>query len=164
MQAEFEIRPLLRRRASAAESIFAALVTRLEVGRLTVVLPDGSERQFVGPKPGPQAEVQVRHPRLFRRVLFGGDVGFAEAYIDGDCEVSDLTALIEPIAREKGKGPLSEHSELVDELGLASLDVMELIESIEDDFDLSFPLNALPDIRTVADLARQLEKLRNESV
>lgn len=95
MQAEFEVRPLLRRRASAAEAIFAALVTRLAVGRLTVVLPDGSERQFEGPKPGPQAEVQVRHPRLFRRVLLGGDVGFAEAYIDGDCEVSDLTALIE---------------------------------------------------------------------
>jgi acyl carrier protein len=47
----------------------------------------------------------------------------------------------------------------VAELGLTSLQVMMMIEQIEDDFDISVPLNILPDIRTVRDLARQLEKL-----
>jgi acyl carrier protein len=61
--------------------------------------------------------------------------------------------------RAKGDAALTADSELVNDLGLASLDVMELIEQIEDDFDLMFPLNALPDIRTVADLARQLADL-----
>jgi acyl carrier protein len=71
-----------------------------------------------------------------------------------------LQHLIEMIApRVKGDAELGADSDLVDELGLASLDVMELIEQVEDDFDLSFPLNALPDIRTVGDLARQLERL-----
>jgi len=37
--------------------------------------------------------------------------------------------------------------------------VMELIEQIEDHFDMSIPLNILPDIRTIHDLALQLEKL-----
>jgi len=54
---------------------------------------------------------------------------------------------------------LNEKSELVTELGLTSLQVMELIEQIEDQFDMSIPLNILPDIRTVHDLALQLEKL-----
>lgn len=54
---------------------------------------------------------------------------------------------------------LNEDSELVTELGLTSLQVMELIEQIEDHFDMSVPLNILPDIRTVHDLAAQLEKL-----
>lgn len=54
---------------------------------------------------------------------------------------------------------LNEDSELVTELGLSSLQVMELIEHIEDHFDISVPLNILPDIRTIRDLAQQLEKL-----
>ncbi len=54
---------------------------------------------------------------------------------------------------------LNEDSELVTELGLTSLQVMELIEQIEDYFDISVPLNILPDIRTVRDLAQQLERL-----
>ena len=54
---------------------------------------------------------------------------------------------------------LNEDSELVTDLGLTSLQVMELIEQIEDSFDISIPLNILPDIRTVRDLGQQLEKL-----
>lgn len=54
---------------------------------------------------------------------------------------------------------LTEDSELVTELGLTSLQVMSLIEHIEDDFDISVPLNILPDIRTLRDLANQLVKL-----
>ena len=45
---------------------------------------------------------------------------------------------------------------LVTELGLTSLQVMSMIEQIEDHFDISIPLNILPDIRTVRDLAQQL--------
>ena len=44
-------------------------------------------------------------------------------------------------------------SDLIDELGLASLDVMELIEALEDRFDVAFPINELGDVRTIADLA-----------
>jgi acyl carrier protein len=56
---------------------------------------------------------------------------------------------------------LNKESELVTELCLTSLQVMELIEQIEDHFDISIPLNILPDIRTVHDLALQLEKITN---
>ena len=65
--------------------------------------------------------------------------------------------ILKPLAK---KGLLlNEDTELETELGLTSLQVMELIDQIEDDFDMSIPLNILPDIRTVHDLAAQLEKL-----
>ena len=68
-----------------------------------------------------------------------------------------IFVILKPFAK---KGViLNDNSELVTELGLTSLQVMELIEQIEDHFDMSIPLNILPDIRTVHDLATQLEKL-----
>ncbi|WP_461482075.1 acyl carrier protein [Porticoccus sp.] len=53
----------------------------------------------------------------------------------------------------------TEETDLVAELGLSSLQVMELIEHIEDHFDISISLNILPDINTVGDLARKLQEL-----
>ena len=50
-------------------------------------------------------------------------------------------------------------SDLIDELGLASLDVMELIEALEDRFDVAFPINELGDVRTIADLAQRFQNL-----
>ena len=65
----------------------------------------------------------------------------------------------EVISSFAGDRVLSEDSDLVNELGLSSLQVMELIEQIEDRFDISIPLNILPDIVTIRDLAQQLERL-----
>lgn len=57
---------------------------------------------------------------------------------------------------------LSENTDLVGELGLSSLQVMELIEHIEDHFDISIPLNILPDVNTVGDLAQHLKTLSHD--
>ena len=46
--------------------------------------------------------VEVRRQRFYRRVLFGGSLGAAESYIDGDWSTSDLTALIRMFVREIG--------------------------------------------------------------
>jgi len=54
---------------------------------------------------------------------------------------------------------LSESTNLVADLGLTSLEVMELIEQIEDHYDISIPLNILPDVNTVGELARQVQTL-----
>ena len=66
----------------------------LPIGRLTVQLPDGSTRTFGAAGAEPHAAIEVRHWRFFRRVLLDGDMGFAEAYMDGDCESPDLPRLI----------------------------------------------------------------------
>jgi acyl carrier protein len=57
---------------------------------------------------------------------------------------------------------LSEETDLVSDLGLDSLKVMKILESVEDQFDISIPLNVLPDVRTVKDFARQIQKLNGD--
>ncbi len=71
--------------------------------------------------------------------------------------VDQIFHLLKPFQKEGQT--LNEESELVAELGLDSLQVMELILEIEDHFDISVPLNNLTYIKTVKDLANQLEQL-----
>jgi acyl carrier protein len=61
--------------------------------------------------------------------------------------------------QNKNKLVLSENTALVADIGLSSLEVMEFIEKIEDHFDISIPLNILPDVNTIGDLARKVREL-----
>ena len=54
---------------------------------------------------------------------------------------------------------LTEETSLVADIGLSSLEVMEFIEKIEDHFDISIPLNILPDVNTIGDLATKVKEL-----
>jgi acyl carrier protein len=56
---------------------------------------------------------------------------------------------------------LSEETALVADIGLSSLEVMEFIEKIEDHFDISIPLNILPDVNTLGDLATKVQALND---
>jgi acyl carrier protein len=51
-------------------------------------------------------------------------------------------------------------TEMTADLGLDSLKVMKILERLEDDFDISIPINILPKIRTIGDLSLQIEKLK----
>jgi len=53
----------------------------------------------------------------------------------------------------KEETTIDENTELQTGIGLTSLQVMELVFEVEEEFDISFPLNRLPDIRTVKDLS-----------
>ena len=53
-------------------------------------------------------------------------------------------------------------SDLVDDVGLSSIEIMELIEQLEDAYDISFPLNDLAEIRTINDMVKELERLVDE--
>lgn len=57
---------------------------------------------------------------------------------------------------------ISESTDLVSDLEFDSMKVMKLVEQIEDRFDISVPLNILPDIRTVEDFAAQLQRIIGE--
>jgi acyl carrier protein len=71
--------------------------------------------------------------------------------------VASLYEVLEPFAQ--GSAVLTEDTELVADLGLDSLKIMDMLLWIEDRFDASIPLNVLTDVRTVRDLAVQLEAL-----
>lgn len=64
------------------------------------------------------------------------------------------------VLRPFSKGhAVTEDTEIVSALGLDSMQVMELVLQAEDRFDVSIPLNILPSVRTVRDLARHLQEL-----
>jgi cyclopropane-fatty-acyl-phospholipid synthase len=68
---------------------------RLHYGKLELVSPDRGHWRFEGRRPGPSARLVLRNPAALGRVLRGGDVAFAEAYMDGDWDTPDLAELLE---------------------------------------------------------------------
>lgn len=71
-----------------------SLLSRLRHGRLDLVAPEGQTFTFNGPLPGPDAVLQVHDWSVFDAVLRSGDIGFAEAYLDGRWQTPDLHALL----------------------------------------------------------------------
>ena len=55
--------------------------------------------------------------------------------------------------------PFGKGLDLVNDLGLDSVKVMEILETLEDSFDISIPINILPGVRTVKELAAEIQNL-----
>ena len=75
--------------------LLQGVLSRLQYGSLRVVLPCGHELRATGHAPGPDATVHLRRWRALRRLLLGGDLAFAEAWIDSDWTSPDLTAVMQ---------------------------------------------------------------------
>jgi len=75
-----------------------------------------------------------------------------------------LTALYEILKSfNKTGAQLAPETRFTEDLNFDSLVVMEFVAVVEDQFDISVPLNILPDIATIADLAVAVEKIVAES-
>ena len=83
------LKPVVRA-SGLAESMALALARRLLRGRLTLRLHDGRSMIYAGGDAGPQAAMRINDPRVFRRLLSGGELGLAEAYLDGDWETLSI--------------------------------------------------------------------------
>jgi len=71
-----------------------------------------------------------------------------------------LAALSSELAsRTRGGVEIREDTDLLSDLNLDSLQVMNLLLHIEDRFDISIPVSILAGVKTVKDLAQQIEKL-----
>ena len=81
-----------------ASRLVLKALDHLARGRLTARLPNGTTRVFGSADTGPEAEIEVTDWRFFRRILLDGDLGFAEAYMDGYCDSPDLPKLIALLA------------------------------------------------------------------
>lgn len=68
-------------------------------GQITIEAPSGHRLVLRGSKPGLEVAVSFHRWRALWRLLTGGDLGFAEAHIDGDWSSPDLTGLLEFAAR-----------------------------------------------------------------
>lgn len=75
--------------------------------------------------------------------------------------LEQLYELVRPYTKKPVE--LGAGTNLINEVGLDSVKVMELMTDIEDHFDISVPLNILPELHTLGDFADQLLQLLNGS-
>src|ERR1700737_3817211 len=68
--------------------------SRLERGTLDVTLPDGRVIRLGGLEPGPAAAMKLSNYGFASRLLKGGDIGIAEAYLRGEWDTPDLTQFL----------------------------------------------------------------------
>ena len=75
------------------------LLEKLQGGLLEVRLPDGSSALFGDGEAG--ITLHVHDEAVFSRVLARGDIGLAEAYLDGQWDASDVTGLLSLLASNR---------------------------------------------------------------
>ena len=69
-------------------------LAQLHHGSISVTLPDGTVVHHAGTEHGPHGQITLHRWRALRRLLWRGDLGFAEGYIAGDWSSTDLVRLI----------------------------------------------------------------------
>jgi len=85
------------------EALLNALA-EMKRGRLVLELPDGTVREFGAAVEAATvklpmgissiARISVKRETFFKKCVLAGDIGFGEAFVDGDWDTPDLTALI----------------------------------------------------------------------
>jgi cyclopropane-fatty-acyl-phospholipid synthase len=80
---------------SAAGRILLRGASRIRIGCLTVVMPDGRRRVFGDRASARRGEIHVHDRAAAVRLLLHGETGAGEAYMDGQWSSPDLEALIE---------------------------------------------------------------------
>ena len=75
--------------------------------------------------------------------------------------VSSVEAGVIRVLKRVSRDPIAPtlHSDLVTDLGFDSLQVLELIAELEDQFDISIPLNDVPATRTVGQVVATVTSL-----
>lgn len=86
--------------APSAAAWVLKLLGRLQVGSLDVRTPDGAQLHF-GTGGEPHARIEITDWAMCARVLRSGDIGFAEAYIDGQWTSPDVVALLTLLLRNR---------------------------------------------------------------
>jgi cyclopropane-fatty-acyl-phospholipid synthase len=68
--------------------------SKLRRGTLDVTLPDGRQVRLGGVEDGPSASMTIYGYGFASRLLNGGDIGIAEAYLHGEWDTPDLTQFL----------------------------------------------------------------------
>ena len=68
--------------------------------------------------------------------------------------------IVEQLGVEEGAVTLE--ATIQEDLGADSLDIVDLIQTIEDEYDLSIPDEAVEEIKTVGDIVNYIEKNTEE--
>lgn len=87
------------RKDTFARSMIMSTFGHMKGAALTLVDFDGQTQKLGDVDARLHAEVIVRHPGFYRRILTGGSIAAAEAYIDGWWDSPDLTNVIRVVCR-----------------------------------------------------------------
>lgn len=80
-----------------------ATAKKIKNGRLDFHMPDGRIFRVDGPNAGPVAELHIHDDDIFARLLREGQLGFADAYLEGGWSSPDLQAFMDLMfARNEG--------------------------------------------------------------
>jgi cyclopropane-fatty-acyl-phospholipid synthase len=98
-------RPQNRASHSSGEDLntktLLGILAKLNHGYLKMTLPNGEVREFGSPSNPLCADIQIHEWSVFRQVMSHGDIGFAESYIRGEWNTSDLKAILELAIRNR---------------------------------------------------------------
>ena len=78
-----------------------SLLSQLKNSYLKVTLPNGQVREFGDKASSLQADIQIFDWNVFKRLISHGDIGFAESYIRGDWDSSNLKTILELAIRNR---------------------------------------------------------------
>ncbi len=68
-----------------------------------------------------------------------------------------IIALLD-VYSDKGLGNCSENSQLIADIGFCSIDIMNIVNDVEDEFDIEIYDNELEDVVTIGDVIKLVEK------
>jgi len=83
----------LTRKRTFYENIVLELLSQMPYGTLNLSLPSG-ETMIIGGGEGVKASITVNDPAFFRRCVLFGDIGFGEAYMEGEWQTDNITDVI----------------------------------------------------------------------
>ena len=90
--------PLAGSRAEKSGGLYQRIVmsslAQMTRGGLHLELPDGTQKTFGQSGAKISANVRITNWDFFKRCVLFGDVGFGEAYVDGDWDTDDITRVI----------------------------------------------------------------------
>ena len=81
-------------RLAPLERLMAHWFEQLTKGQLTINFPSGHRQVFGQGDLSPQALLEIHDRRLILRMLFSGDLGLAESYLNGEWGTPNLSALL----------------------------------------------------------------------
>ena len=84
----------LKKQRGIYKNIIVKILSKMELGKLRLTLPDGEEIQIGNDDFSFVATINVYNNDFFRRCLLYGDIGFGESYVDGDWDTDNITNVI----------------------------------------------------------------------
>jgi cyclopropane-fatty-acyl-phospholipid synthase len=90
--------PLVNSRVEKSGGFYQRVVmqslAQMTLGCLWLELPDGTKKIIGQPGAKISANVRITNWNFFKRCVLFGDVGFGEAFVDGDWDTDDITKVI----------------------------------------------------------------------